>query len=114
MFSIWWPAFIVPVLMVLRCLIPWIHYTSPRGDLGPEEQQFADEQQRQLLWRFAFVFAALAVMLMRSVTMVAENVQNRLVIGIVVLQAVGAVLTFMPIERMLKLQFGEKEEGDAT
>ena len=33
MIHIWWPAFIVPVLMILGGLLPGLHYRSPGGAL---------------------------------------------------------------------------------
>lgn len=46
MFYIWWPAYIVPGLMVLAGfagqLLPGRKYRSPQGPLAPERQKFAD------------------------------------------------------------------------
>mgnify|MGYP001375720338 CR=1 FL=1 len=46
MFYIWWPAYIVPGLMVLAGfagqLLPGLKYRSPQGPLAPERQKFAD------------------------------------------------------------------------
>lgn len=46
MFYIWWPAYIVPGLMVLAGfagqLLPGRKYRSPQGPLAPERQKFAE------------------------------------------------------------------------
>lgn len=46
MFYIWWPAYIVPGLMVMAGfagqLLPGRKYRSPQGPLAPERQKFAD------------------------------------------------------------------------
>ena len=53
MFYIWWPAYIVPGLMVLAGfagqLLPGRKYRSPQGPLAPERQKFADSLFLKLL-----------------------------------------------------------------
>ena len=46
MIHIWWPAFVVPVLMILCGLLPGLHYRSPGGALDEERQRFADGQKK--------------------------------------------------------------------
>ena len=64
MFYIWWPAYIVPGLMVLAGfagqLLPGRKYRSPQGPLAPERQKFADSLFLKLLRQSGPVFAALA------------------------------------------------------
>ena len=60
MFYIWWPAYIVPGLMVLAGfagqLLPGRKYRSPQGPLAPERQKFADGLFLKLLRQFGVVF----------------------------------------------------------
>ena len=56
MFSIWWPAYVFPCIMVL-CglagrLLPGRKYRSPLGPLTKERQEFADRLLLKLLWQF--------------------------------------------------------------
>ena len=101
MLMIWWPAFIVPVLMVLLGLlgrfIPGVHYRSPRCKLNEDRQKFADTQLFHMLWQFGFAFAALAFMVMRSVRLMPENAQRWLLYGALVLEIAGVLLMALPI-----------------
>ena len=115
MLIIWWPAFLVPVLMLLGCAIPWVHYVSPTGTLDSEKQAFADRQLRQMLWRFGLVFAALSFMTMQSVRLMPLTGQKWLACGIMIVQAIGELLLVLPIEKAIKQQFCDEEsknEGD--
>lgn len=116
MFSVWWPAFIVPVLMVLGGLlgshIPGNRYRSPGGELDEERQQLADRQMHHMLWQFGLVYAALAFMVMRSVRLVPENVQSWLSYGAIALETAGVLLMALPIERALHQQFDEEKQDD--
>lgn len=86
MFYIWWPAYIVPGLMVLA------------GFAG------------QLLRQFGLVFAALSFMIMRSVRLVASSSQQILLYIAVILQIIGAVALILPVERNLKAYFDDQED----
>ena len=115
MIHIWWPAFIVPVLMVLCGLLPFVHYRSPGGTLDEERQRFADNQLHHMLWQFGLAFMAIAFMVMQSVRLMPDLLQQWLVYGAVVLEVLGVLLMAMPIERAIKTQFGEdcdEEKGD--
>ena len=116
MWMIWWPAFILPVLMVLLGLlgrgIPGFRYHSFSGPMDEERQQFADRQLRQLLWQVGLAFAALAFMVMSSVRLLPANVQQWLLYGAVALELLGAVLLMLPIERALKEYFDDEETED--
>ena len=115
MIHIWWPVFIVPVLMVLGGLLPFVHYRSPGGVLDEERQHFADNQLHHMLWQFGLAFAAIAFMVMQSVRLVPEGLQQWLLYGVVVLEVAGVLLMALPIERALKAQFDEdrdEEKGD--
>ena len=116
MSHIWWPAFVVPVLMIVCGLlgrwIPGVHYRSPRGMLEEEQQRFADEQLRHILWQFGFAFTALSFMVMQSVRLMPETLQKWLMYGAVVLEVLGVLLMAMPIERVLKAQFDEETDED--
>ena len=109
MFYIWWPAYIVPGLMVLAGfagqLLPGRKYRSPQGPLAPERQKFADGLFLKLLRQFGLVFAALSFMIMRSVRLV----QILLYIA-VILQIIGAVALILPVERNLKAYFDDQED----
>lgn len=116
MIRIWWPGFIVPALMLLcgllgRC-IPGFHYRSPRGKLEGERQAFADRQLLQLLRQFGCAFAALAFMVMNSVRLLPETVQNILLCALTALELIGAVLTSVPVERALKAAFDAESDED--
>ncbi len=117
MLRIWWPAYLVPVLMLLGCMIPWLHYVSPSGTLSREKQQFADHQFHQILWRFGLAFAALSFMTMQSVRLLPLTGQRWLAFGILILQAIADLLMVIPIEKAIAQQFGENptdKEGDTT
>ena len=108
MLKLWWPAFLVPALMLLGCVLPWVHYVSPTGTLDSERQAFADRQLHQMLWRFGLVFAALSFMTMQSVRLMPYKGQMWLAYGIMVAQAIGELLLALPIERAMKQHFEEK------
>lgn len=117
MFSLWWPTFIVPVLMVLCGLvgnkISGFHYRSPSGPLSEARQQFADRQLLHMLRQFGAAYAALAFMIMRSVRLLADGVQHWLLYGAVLLEIVGVLLLIVPVERALKVEFQEDtDKGD--
>ena len=112
MTHIWWPAFIVPVLMILGGLLPGLHYRSPGGALDEERQRFADGQMRRMLWQFGLVFAALSFMVMQSVRLLPEELQQWLLYGAVVLEVLGVLLMALPIERMIQTQFDEESDED--
>ena len=117
MIHIWWPAFIVPVLMILGGLLPGLRYRSPGGALDKERQRFADRQMRHMLWQFGLAFAALSFMVMQSVRLLPEGLQQWLLYGTVVLEVLGVLLMTLPIERALKAQFDEESDenkGDLT
>lgn len=117
MLHIWWPAYLVPALMLLGYLIPCLHYVSPSGTLSSEKQRFADHQFRQMLWRFGLAFAALSFMTMQSVRLMPLTGQKWLAFGILILQAIAGLLMVIPIEKAITQQFGEDltaKEGDAT
>ena len=112
MFYIWWPAYIVPGLMVLAGfagqLLPGRKYRSPQGPLAPERQKFADGLFLKLLRQFGLVFAALLIM--RSVRLVASSSQQILLYIAVILQIIGAVALILPVERNLKAYFDDQED----
>ena len=114
MFYIWWPAYIVPGLMVLAGfagrLLPGRKYRSPRGPLAPERQKFADALLLKLLRQFGVVFAALSFMIMRSVRLMASSSQQILLYIAVILQIVGTVALILPVERNLKAYFDDQED----
>ena len=115
MIHLWWPAFVVPVLMILGGLLPGLHYRSPGGALDEERQRFADGQLHRMLWQFGLAFAALSFMVMQSVRLLPMGLQQWLLYGAVVLEVLGVLLMVLPIERMLKAQFDEESdenEGD--
>ena len=115
MIHLWWPAFVVPVLMILGGLLPGLHYRSPGGPLDEERQRFADGQLHRMLWQFGLAFAALSFMVMQSVRLLPMGLQQWLLYGAVVLEVLGVLLMALPIERMLKAQFDEESdenEGD--
>ncbi len=121
MLFIWWPAFIVPVLMVLAGLlgryIPGFRYRSPNGRLNQERQEFADRQLFHMLWQIGIAFAALVFMVMRSVCLLPETVQKWLLYGAFALEVLGVVLMVLPIERALQAQFEDEKpenKGDHT
>ena len=117
MWILWWPAFVVPVLMLLGCVIPGVHYVSPFDRLDGEMQAFADRQLRQILWRVALAFAALSFMTMQSVRLMSPVGQLWLAWGLMVAQAVGELLLAVPIEKAIAQEFEEKRtenEGDHT
>ena len=101
MFYIWWPAYIVPGLMVLAGfagqLLPGRKYRSPQGPLAPERQKFADSLFLKLLRQFGLVFAALSFMIMRSVRLIASTGQQILLYIAVILQIIGAVALILPV-----------------
>ena len=92
MFYIWWPAYIVPGLMVLAGfagqLLPGRKYRSPQGPLAPERQKFADSLFLKLLRQSGPVFAALSFMIMRSVRLMAITGQQILLYIAVILQII--------------------------
>ena len=112
MFYIWWPAYIVPGLMVLAGFagLPGRKYRSPQGPLAPERQKFADSLFLKLLRQFGLVFAALSFMIMRSVRLVASSSQQILLYIAVILQIIGAVALILPVERNLKAYFDDQED----
>lgn len=116
MIHIWWPAFIVPVLMIIGGLlgrhIPGLHYRSPREELTEERQRFADNQLFHTLWQFGFAFAALAFMTMGSVRLMPENGQRWLLYGAVILEVLGVLLMALPIERALQTEFEEETQAN--
>lgn len=115
MIHIWWPVFIVPVLMVLGGLLPGLHYRSPGGALDEERQRFADDQLHHMLWQFGLAFAAIAFMVMQSVRLMPEGLQQWLRYGIAALEVLGVLLMALPIERALKAQFNaesDENKGD--
>ena len=117
MIQIWWPAFLVPVLMTIGGFLPFVHYRSPGGALDGERQAFADRQMHHMLRQCGLAFAALAFMVMRSVCLLPEEVQRWLLYAAVAVEVLGALLMAMPIERALKMQFEEdtqQDEGDHT
>ena len=81
MFSIWWPAFLLPLAMVLGGVaggvLPGRKYRGPRGVLPSEEQREADRVFCRFLWQFGLVYAALAFMVMRTVRLVSLSGQRR-------------------------------------
>ena len=114
MLYIWWPAYIVPGLMVLADfagqLLPGRKYRSPQGPLAPERQKFADGLFLKLLRQAGLGFAALSVMIMRSVRLVASSSQQILLYIAVILQIVVAVARILPVERNMKAYFDEQED----
>lgn len=114
MFYIWWPAYIVPGLMVLAGfagqLLPGRKYRSPRGPLPEEQQEFADGLFLKLLRQSGVVFAALSFMIMRSVRLMASTGQQILLYIAVILQMIGAVALILPVERNLKAYFDDQED----
>ena len=115
MIHIWWPAFIVPLLMILGGLLPGLHYRIPNATLDEERQRFADAQMHHMLWQFGLAFAALSFMVMQSLRLMPEGLQQWLLYGAVALEVLGVILMALPIERALKAQFDEdhdEEKGD--
>ena len=114
MFYIWWPAYIVPGLMVLAGfagqLLPGRKYRSPQGPLAPERQKFADSLFLKLLRQSGLVFAALSFMIMRSVRLMSSDGQQILLYIAVILQIIGAVALILPVERNLKAYFDDQED----
>ena len=113
MLYIWWPAYIVPGLMVLAGfagqLLPGRKYRSPQGPLAPERQKFADGLFLKLR-QSGLVFAALSFMIMRSVRLIASTGQQILLYIAVILQIIGAVALILPVERNLKAYFDDQED----
>ena len=114
MFSIWWPAYIAPGLMVLAGfagrLLPGRKYRSPQGPLAPERQKFADALLLKLLWQFGLAFAALSFMIMRSVRLMGSGGQQILLYIAIILQIIGAFALILPVERNMKAYFDEQED----
>lgn len=113
MFFIWWPAFVIPLLMVLCGLLgkklPGLHYHSPYGVLPDEKQQLADRQLYPMLRQFGTAYAALAFMVMRSMRLIPENVQTWAMYAAFILEILGILLLVIPIERILQKDDEEKE-----
>ena len=111
MFSIWWPAFLLPLAMVLGGVaggvLPGRKYRGPRGVLPSEEQREADRVFCRFLWQFGLVYAALAFMVMRTVRLVSLSGQRWFLIGAVAVEIIGAALMVIPVERTLHALFGE-------
>lgn len=101
MITIWWPAFIVPVLMVVSGILHFPKYRS-RQKLSEKQQQFANGLAWKMRWQFGLVFAALAFMLMRSVLRMAAGTQQMIVYVVIVLQVIGLWLIVLPVERALQ------------
>ena len=103
MFSIWWPAFLLPLAMVLGGVaggvLPGRKYRGPRGVLPSEEQREADRVFCRFLWQFGLVYAALAFMVMRTVRLVSLSGQRWFLIGAVAVEIIGAALMVIPVER---------------
>lgn len=116
MILIWWPSFLLPLLMVLAGLLgrflPGRKYRSPRGLLPPEQQDFADALLLKLLWQFGLTFAALAFMIMRSLRLMAEGPQRILLLVLLLVELIGAVAILLPIERSLQASFQPEEDED--
>ena len=106
MFSIWWPAFLLPLAMVLGGVaggvLPGRKYRGPRGVLPSEEQREADRVFCRFLWQFGLVYAALAFMVMRTVRLVSLSGQRWFLIGAVAVEIIGAALMVIPVERTLQ------------
>lgn len=114
MFSIWWPAYVFPCIMVL-CglagrLLPGRKYRSPLGPLTKERQEFADRLLLKLLWQFGLAFAALSFMIMRSVRLMGSSGQQILLYIAIILQIIGAFALILPVERNMKAYFNEQED----
>lgn len=111
MFSIWWPAFLLPLAMVIAGIVggavPGRKYRGPRGALPPEEQHEADRVFCRFLWQFGLVYAALAFMVMRTVRLLSLSGQRWFLIGAVAVEIIGAALMIIPVERTLHALFGE-------
>ena len=119
MLTIWWPAFLVPVLMTLGGLLgrwlPMIRYRSVKGALSEAKQRFADNQLRHMLWQFGLAFLALCFMVMNSVRLMSVDLQRWLLYAAIVLEVLGVLLMALPIEKALQTQFDETEDkGDLT
>lgn len=117
MILIWWPALLLPALMVLCGLLgrflPGRKYRSPVGLLSPERQRFADGLLLKLLWQVGLTFAALSLMVMRSVCLMAQGTQRILLYVLLVVEVAGNVALILPVERSLKAHFDEEESYDA-
>ena len=93
MFYIWWPAYIVPGLMVLAGfagqLLPGRKYRSPQGPLAPERQKFADSLFLKLLrtvkrrssWLDAILICLTGEMFLYSGMAVRDHTQEVHVMG---------------------------------
>ena len=117
MIQLWWPAFLVPVLMLIGGVLPFVRYRRPGGALDAERQNFADKQLRHMLWRFGLAFAALAFMVMQSVRLLPSGWQRGLLCAAVAAELLGALLMALPVEGAIKAQFEEdtqEDEGDHT
>lgn len=117
MIQLWWPAFLVPVLMFLCGILPFVHYRSPGGALDAARQDFADKQLRHMLWRFGLAFAALAFMVMQSVRLLPLGWQRGLLCAAVAVEILGALLMHFPVEGAIKEHFDndiQQDEGDHT
>lgn len=114
MFSIWWPAYIFPCIMVLCSLVgrllPGRKYRSPLGPLTKERQEFADDLLLKLLWQFGLAFAALSFMVMRSVRLMGSSGQQILLYIAIILQILGAFALILPVERNMNAYFDEQED----
>ncbi len=116
MLTLWWPAFIVPALMVLSGFlgghVKGLHYPGVRGTLDEERQRFADNQLWHMLRPFGAAYGAIAFMVMRSVRLVPEEIQFWLVAVVMVLEIGGVLLMALPIERALQQQFEEENTNE--
>ena len=101
MITIWWPAFLVPMLMIVSGVLHFPKYRS-RQKRGEKQQQFANALAWKMRWQVGLAFAALAFMLMRSVLRMAAGTQQIIVYVVIVLQVVGLWLIALPVERALQ------------
>lgn len=113
MFYIWWPAYIVPGLMVLAGfagqLLPGRKYRSPQAP-GSRAAEIRRQPVSEAAAAVRPVFAALSFMIMRSVRLMAITGQQILLYIAVILQIIGAVALILPVERNLKAYFDDQED----
>ncbi|MEI3122577.1 MAG: 4-(cytidine 5'-diphospho)-2-C-methyl-D-erythritol kinase [Oscillospiraceae bacterium] len=110
MFSIWWPAFLLPLAMVLGGVAGGV---LPGGSTAARAACFRLRSSARRTGCSAassgssVAYAALAFMVMRTVRLVSLSGQRWFLIGAVAVEIIGAALMVIPVERTLHALFGE-------
>jgi uncharacterized membrane protein len=122
MFSDWWCAFIVPVVMVIwgvfaarfpaKAINESRGYRTARSKKNQETWDFANELFSRLLWQTGLAQGVLAFLLMRALRMIPHGTQAKLAIVLTVLQIVCEALLKMPVERALREKFSDDTEKE--